>query len=304
MWCVTCKADVAAQVSAETGRVSCASCGAELAQAEAIRERTKDAREILERWSSKSMLDPYGPLPVSSQRLSDLPELEEAPVPPAPRLKPSQTHQRENAPSKEVRSMTSPGHQSEEERPRATRPVKTSKRSIRVDRPASVHDVTDTSAETTRLRSQRRPVSRYIDGPHAKELSGPHFEMAPPKQSSWAVTTGQWLAYTGVLGLTIGTAVVVGGYFGGYSNYTPTGWLIVTVGQMLLFLGVINMVSGGMEQSNNEVSHRIEVLGERLLRMEASTHEALRGPRIPASRYAEGEVAESETSRSQSHVES
>jgi uncharacterized membrane protein len=128
--------------------------------------------------------------------------------------------------------------------------------------------------------------------------------MAPPKQPSWAVTTGHWLAYTGVLGLTIGTAVVVGGYFGGNSNYTPTGWLIVTVGQMLLFLGVINMVSGGIEQSNDEVTHRIEVLGERLLRMEASTHEALRGPRIPASRYAEGEVAESESSRAESHVES
>ena len=123
-------------------------------------------------------------------------------------------------------------------------------------------------------------------------------------QPSWAVTTGQWLAYVGVLALTIGTVVVLYGYLNGYSDYTPTGWLITTLGQMLLFLGVINMVSGGMEQSNDEVSHRIEVIGERLLRIEAATDEVLRGPRIPAERYAEGQVSESQSTRSRETADS
>ncbi len=284
MWCVTCKADVAAQVSAETGRVQCAACGAELAQAQAISQRTKDAREILERWSNKSMQDQYGPLPKVRAQLTDLPAPDKTPVPGTafeqnpnteqPMERGQETHGREHAP----------------------KPVNTATRSIRIDRPTGVGEVTQTAG---RQRAQRRAVSRHLDGPHGKELNGPHFQMAPPKQPSWAITTGHWLAYTGVLGLTIGTAVVVGGYFGGYSNYTPTGWLIVTVGQMLLFLGVINLVSGGMEQSSDEVAHRIEVLGERLMRIEATTEAALRGPKIPADRYAEGEVAEQTSNQSQ-----
>jgi hypothetical protein len=109
-----------------------------------------------------------------------------------------------------------------------------------------------------------------------------------PQGPNAAALVGQLLAYGGVLGLTVGTAMVVWGYFGGPQSFAPTGWLIATLGQMLLFLGVVTLVSGGMEQTTEEVARRIDRLGERLIRIEqASRDHALRGPSIPAERFAE-----------------
>lgn len=297
MWCASCQADVAAQVATETGRVLCAQCGMELAQAHAIRERTKDAREILERWSTRSMNDPYGPLPGTSPARSLQEKLEEdlAKEELAASLLSPETSPQATLP------LTSPQATEMPPQHKSAQPSAPAKRTFRIDRPTNVNQVADT--KTPRVRSQRKAVQRHVDQSHGNKLKGPHFQMAPPKQPSWAVATGQWLAYLGVLGLTIGTAIVVYGHFGGYASYTPTGWLITTVGQMLLFLGVINLVSGGMEQSNDEVSQRIDIIGERLMRIEAATDEALRGPKIPAHRYAEGEVAEAESPGQKTTVE-
>jgi hypothetical protein len=100
----------------------------------------------------------------------------------------------------------------------------------------------------------------------------PHFHPAPvslaDKSSKWVTLVGQLFAYFGVGGLTIGTVLVLVGYFGGPANYATTGWLITTAGQMLLFLGVVTLVSGGMEQTTQEVARRIDTLGERLVRIE------------------------------------
>lgn len=274
MWCPTCKADVAAEVSPDTGSVRCASCGMELAEAQAIRERTRDAREILERWSSRSLLDPFGPLPGNRSRQTAAKQSAAA-AQPSP-AEPPKTDARPAAPDQSAAAATSG-------------------RTFRIDAPGSVADITATGS--SRARGKGKPVLRYADPGHGKQLAGPHFPVAPARQPGWAIAAGQWLAYIGVLALTVGTAVVVYGHFGGYSNYTPTGWLITTVGQMLLFLGVINLVSGGMEQSNDEVSQRIEILGEQLLRIEAAADQALRGPRIPAERYAEGETSTAVSTR-------
>ena len=144
------------------------------------------------------------------------------------------------------------------------------------------------SAET-RLRfdsastTQQAPViarsseSTYAGGQHSAGL-----EFQGPRRTNVTSLIGQTLSYLGVLGLTIGTSMVILGHFGGYADYTPTGWLVTTVAQMLLFLGVINLVSGGIEQNNEDVSRRISALGEQLLRIEQSTA-TLRGPHPPAS---------------------
>lgn len=58
--------------------------------------------------------------------------------------------------------------------------------------------------------------------------------------------------------------MVLSGYFGGPTNYAPTGWLVAAVGQMLLFLGVVTLVSGGMEQTVDEVAWRIDALAEQI----------------------------------------
>ena len=62
--------------------------------------------------------------------------------------------------------------------------------------------------------------------------------------------------------------MVLIGYLGGPTHYAPTGWFTTTIGQMLLFLGVVTLVSAGMEQTTVEVARRIDTLGEQLERME------------------------------------
>ena len=122
------------------------------------------------------------------------------------------------------------------------------------------------------------------DKPHAA-LQAPHFDMEtyaaqagrkPGRQES---VFGQLLAYLGVGLLTIGTALVVWGYFGGEAvqRYQSTGWLVSTAGQMLLFLGVVTLVSGGMQQTTHEVAQRVEYLGGKMHRIEQSQQELLEG---------------------------
>jgi hypothetical protein len=175
-------------------------------------------------------------------------------------------------------------------------------RRLRIDDPEPVEKLAETA--NSRTRTQGKAYRRYIDEPHASQPRGPHFQVTAPPRSNLTAMTGQFLAYLGVLGLTIGTAIVIYGHFGGYSEYTPTGWLVTTVAQMLLFLGVINLVSGGIEQNNEDVSRRINTLGEHLVRIEQVTEEVLRGPRISPRIYADPENAELQaTTRETSTIE-
>ena len=69
--------------------------------------------------------------------------------------------------------------------------------------------------------------------------------------------------------------MVLVGYLGGPTHYAPTGWFTTTIGQMLLFLGVVTLVSAGMEQTTLEVTRRVDALGEQLGRLELTTEQAL-----------------------------
>ncbi|MFN0054638.1 MAG: hypothetical protein ACKV0T_20900 [Planctomycetales bacterium] len=133
------------------------------------------------------------------------------------------------------------------------------------------------AAPTAAPRAPTMPQSDLvIHPPHA--FSPPHFIAVPTaprtdRGSKWVTLVGQLFAYLGVGGLTVGTALVLIGYFGGPGHYATTGWLVTTAGQMLLFLGVITLISGGMEQTTQEVARRIESLGERLVRIEQATQQ-------------------------------
>ncbi len=144
-----------------------------------------------------------------------------------------------------------------------------------------------TSGERSHLTGWTRPPQRYIDERHEPPVRGPHFEVSPPPRSNFTTVIGQGLAYIGVIALLVGTSLVILGPFGGESDYTPTGWLITTVAQMLLFLGIINLVSGGMEQHNDEVARRIHSLSEHLIRIEQTTTEAVMAARQAGSARAE-----------------
>ena len=133
--------------------------------------------------------------------------------------------------------------------------------------------------------------------PHAIGERPPHFDMQSVGQSdsksNLQAFWGQMLAYGGVLALTIGAAMLLMGYFGSaeWQEYTPTGWLVTITGQMLLFLGVITLVSGGLEQTSQEVAKRIDYLGDRMIRIEWASQHALKGPSIPAEQFANEHAA-------------
>lgn len=76
--------------------------------------------------------------------------------------------------------------------------------------------------------------------------------------SSWVAVGGQMAAYVGVLLLTCGTALVVRSQFSGTMQQAITGWLLTTVGQMLLFVGVVTLVSHGLEQSRRDIARQMK----------------------------------------------
>lgn len=129
------------------------------------------------------------------------------------------------------------------------------------------------------LRKSRRIDRSEFRNRSIEQTSGVIAPMPAAKPPGWGATVGQMCAYFGIGLITCGTSVVLWGYFGGPANYAPTGWLITTIGQMFLFLGVVTLISSGMEQTAAEVAERIEVLGQRLIRIESHQRESiLAGP--------------------------
>jgi hypothetical protein len=161
------------------------------------------------------------------------------------------------------------------------------------------------------------PDPQRIDPAHAQaSIPAPHTEFSqptpaslsnPPQKSGFVGGIGQVLAYFGILGLTAGTSLVIVGYFGGPAHYAPTGWLITTIGQMMLFLGVVTLVSTGMEQTQaevresldetlREVTSRLDQLNQRLTRIDATAHET-----PPAPHSLTWTPAEADALRQSSH---
>lgn len=263
MWCDRCRADAAAEVSAETGRASCATCGADLGLVR--RAATDQARELLKRWSAGI-------------------DLEAAP-----------------GPAGSAASVAAP----------MSTAVADPERRVRTRRPSPPPRTTDSPpqvrVDTPHRRSEPDPVpvahEPRIDAPHAGGPAPPHFDVhtaiatRADRGGQGAQIAGQVLAYSGVLALTLGTALVIWGYFGGPPDYAPTGWLIATGGQMLLFLGVVTLVAGGLEQTSRDVRVRVESLGERLVRIEqVATGHGLRGPHSAPAAYA-GQARERRSER-------
>ncbi len=90
----------------------------------------------------------------------------------------------------------------------------------------------------------------------------------PPKSSRWAAVAGHLAAYAGVGLLTAGTTLIIWSYFGGPPAYAPTGWLLATVGQMVLYLGVVTLVASGLEQTTDAVHRQMAQLSAQLQQLE------------------------------------
>lgn len=281
MWCTNCQADVAGEVSADAKSLLCTTCGSEVSSIRAPGKlpSTRGARDLLERWNTEELLDPYQP----ARRVdSDSGEEQESKEHADARL-PADIEQANGgspdpvrkAPTKQSKEPSTDEGDSRESRI-ARRP---SQRKYRVDRGGPIAE----AAAPHEPRDVHAAHGSRVDQSHAS-APVPHFSIdsafenrrQPGRgESFW----GQLLAYAGVGVLTVGTGLVVWGYFGGQESYTPTGWLLATAGQMLLFLGVVTLISGGMEQTTHEVTQRIERLGDHIIRIERHTSEqTLRGP--------------------------
>ncbi|MHC4875235.1 MAG: hypothetical protein ACYTGL_01975 [Planctomycetota bacterium] len=154
--------------------------------------------------------------------------------------------------------------------------------------------------------TQRIDTSHRVTEPHSnfaqqtKPAAGQPSEEAEVDSANWFGGIGQGLAWLGILGLTAGTSLVIVGYFGGPATYAPMGWLISTIGQMLLFLGIVTLVSSGMEQTTqevrrtvNEVSRKLDLIDNRIIRIEAAEP-----PGPPRPHIAERMVKASSAQRS------
>lgn len=286
MWCDRCRIDAAAEVSAETGRATCATCRGDLGNVR--RPATDQARELLQRWSAGIDLEAASPAMVSGQ----------APQPKAvsaePRPAAAVATATEAEPAKKIR-VRRPAAPVAHETPPQFRYDATH----RPPAQGSPYAPSQASYEHAQYAPTSYPpqVSPRFDQPHASGAAPPHFDVhtaiatKTETRGGGSQIIGQILAYSGVLALTLGTALVIWGYFGGPPDYAPTGWLITTGGQMLLFLGVVTLVAGGLEQTNRDVRVRIESLGERLIRIEhVATGHGLKGPHSPPGHYAGHEL--------------
>lgn len=357
MWCGKCQADVAAEVSPDNQRVSCTTCGALLSTidlpparpvAEKLGDRTKDARELLQRWSSGQVLDPFGPLP-------------NTPIPPAPPSVPVQNDAASVNESTEVAPERKPETAAfDSPVPRVmevARDLGFERALPQILNPLAAVEEPSSPPIPPKLSPLVAPLDAGLSAPlivptpfvasapansfHRIDAAHPadHFgtakqEVAPSEQSvgpfpskpvateskrearrpivwfptwdpsvwrtesnmsgSWSSIAGQFLAYAGVLGLTAGACLVVWSYFGGPANYAPMGWLLATAGQMLLFFGVVTLVSGGLEQTTEQVTKRIEQLGDHIIRIEQAAREiSLRGAIPPAHFGQEHDSAQS-----------
>ena len=262
MWCGRCQAIVAGQAGADGSQAFCATCGSDLIPPPVrIPAKARDPRELLAKWAKEDALDVLGPWisgVESTTRSASTSDGEREPV-----------------------SSTLPGFSSSP----ATDPRTEAAAVVSPDvGPVSQNDI---SERVVRIRhSAHRPADS--GSPPLSDAARLTERLVRAIRSRRAVAVaGQLAAYGGVLALTSGALLLFAGHFSRLDNYIPMGWLAMICGQMLLFLGVVTLISSGMEQTTATVAQRIETLGQRLLRIEAAAE--LAGPHWPADRQGRGE---------------
>jgi hypothetical protein len=205
MWCPTCQADVAAELTPDQRRLLCARCHTEMALSATdpsrpgsirVSDAERNARDLLARWSADSILEIAQPADADEIHSPVTIPVVEAPITVAPA------------------SSTVPSD----------------------DTPIP-------------LRGRRRASSRVPPSPAPKP---------------WLSTVAQFVAYGGIAGIAYGAALILWSHFGGPPHYAPTGWLLATVGQMLLFLGLVTLVAGSLERFSEQMERRFAELTERV----------------------------------------
>lgn len=233
MWCPTCQADMATELSADDRRLNCARCGGELGQSVTATLRRQpaptsaaslDAAALLARWSAE---DQWHRADAAESEPSPVTELEI----PAFRYT--------------AQPVEATAHASD----------------------ASPDGMADRS-QTARPRPTGTTRNRAAGG------------------GSWLNVFGQLAAYAGTLLLTSGTVVVVVGVYQDATRHAVSGWLMAAIGQMLLLLGIVTIVTTSLEQAQQRFQKGVDRLERRLRRLEASDSQRTRRGTGEASRRA------------------
>ena len=287
MWCPRCRRDVDA-AEGLGGSSVCVACGGPVTSGGPAGggepPAAQRARALLDQWSH--LFEEGGAAKLGED------------LAPAPAAAPQPQLQAAHAP-KAVAPQVAVA-----DRPKRARKPRTQPPQWRIDAshgtPAEAAAARGTAPSSPAASPMPAPHRVPADAPrihagHAAGPSAPHFDPVAagtfgggPARTSGPL--GQALAYAGVLGLTVGGSLVIWSYFGGPATYAPTGWLLTVAGQMLLFLGVVTLMSGGMERTTHEVRTRIETLGGSLARIEQAQKQAMKAPHIPPEAFAAGGV--------------
>ena len=271
MWCPTCRADVAAELSLDNRRMLCARCQTELGHAagavQNVSARTieaeRDARELLARWSTNHLLEP--PAPKSAvDPISKSSAFTDSVTAKSP-LRFDGPQRTAHVPSNPMLEAVRDASQPAPVLPIAQLGVNQSMAreipwAAQVAKPVDSH----AAIQPTSIPAQPRHDQARVDHDHVVREA---LHRPTNQRANWILLAGQVCAYLGVGLLTCGTVMVMWSYFGGPPRFMPNGWLAAAIGQMLLFLGVITLVSGGMEQTVSEVAWRIDHLAEEMHHM-------------------------------------
>ena len=272
MWCTSCRADVAAELSTDNRRMMCARChtdigiaaGASLqiASVPKTTEAERDARELLARWSAQNVLEPVSalkPIPKSLGQ-GEHPQLPpsdlrfDTPKSLVPSPSPQFLTSVREQPVPVLSMSSSVAHTTSTAVPN-TPPTQTPVNSVTTPAPTAANP-TPKSDQHHLYEPDQRPAANH------DHLVREAIHQTGHRRAPWFTLAGQLCAFAGVGLLTCGTVLVMWSYFGGPGRYMPTGWLIAAVGQMLLFLGVIALISSGLDQTSYEVGWRIDHLAE------------------------------------------
>ena len=278
MWCSSCRADVAAELSTDNRRMLCARCQSELGvtafetprsvNAPRDVETERDARELLARWSAQNLLDVTSSSPAVARTS---PAVKQENITPQPELRIDPARPETPAPTAQFKAASDENPESLPAIPLNSQSTKSQEKKRSARQKQEIRPQLASEPEGELSPREERPVNRSPDNSQPS-LDHDHvvrdaLQKQLARRTSWSTAAGQLCAYAGVGLLTCGTVLVMWSYFGGPAEYMPKGWLTAAVGQMLLFLGVVTLISAGMEQTVHEVSWRIDHLAEEIYHM-------------------------------------
>jgi hypothetical protein len=263
MWCRQCQTDVVAEALPDNRRVLCATCGTDITPVGVAHDSAKplrNPRDLLARWAEEDATDPLGPLYHSPLRKEPA-----IPATPAPE-------------------------------PRGVLPFVPSPVGVETPRTTPQPPVPAPTHSAPRRPLPLPTLYRHWQRPPESDSSASDDSPRDDTDTNRLRIVGQMFAYLGVLTLFVGSVLVLLGHFGNLAIYAPTGWIIATAGQMLLFLGVVTLVAAGLEQVQQSWRQSHAELVRRFDRLERSTREALSGDETSA--IDESEAARPANTRS------